>query len=112
MKRLTVTALAGALMLTSLGGAVAQSRCYSSDTACRIAELEERVAWLERQLERGGRGGGNRGATLATNQSCTFDSCEALARRACETAGFARGVPSQVDSSTSWPTLKEATCYD
>ena len=89
-----------------------QETCGASDTACRIRQLERRVEALERRL-----GGQTRsaGIEMAVDIYC-YDAanCLRLARRACEDAGFARGVPANRGNAPggSGYRFTRATCTD
>ena len=92
--------------------------CAMTDWTCRIDRLERRVAELEQEADRGGRGGGRGGARggrsldISVDRDCIFDSCAVMASQACTTAGFQRGAPSEVRQNGSWQRLVRATCMD
>lgn len=89
-------------------------RCSEADWTCRIDALERRVAELEHELDRGGRGDGRRGRStdMTVDRDCIFDSCTAMASKLCAEAGFTRGVPAEVRQNGSWQRLVRATCLD
>jgi len=128
MPRKTTTwaaiALASALIATGpAAGAQTTSTgspgCASTDTACRLDGLEQRLDYLidlmERQRpDRPGRPGTSRSIEIPVNQSCGYavDGCSTLAARLCTQGGFARGVPTSTTPSAFGTTLNRATCMD
>lgn len=88
--------------------------CGAQDWACRIETLERRVAELEREVDRGDRGGGRRGRSvdMSVDRDCISETCPNLATKLCANAGFARGVPIEVRQNGAWQHLLRATCLD
>jgi hypothetical protein len=113
-----------ALLLPTGATTAAQSRpdpdrtpCLSSDTACRLTRLENRVDYLidlmERQ-DRLGRRGQDRTLDIPVDQACGIaaDGCSTLATRLCTEAGFAHGIPTRTTRDVFDVTLTRITCMD
>ena len=87
--------------------------CRSDDMVCRIDALERRVAELERDGPRGGGGGRrDRGVEMAVGTDCIWESCQSIATRLCSSAGFKRGVATEIGQDGMYQRLDKATCFD
>ncbi|MDZ4363360.1 hypothetical protein [Brevundimonas sp.] len=88
-----------------------QATCSASDYDCRFTQIEASLARIERHLASGGGGTGG-GISVASDVGCyAADNCLTEARRVCEAAGFARGVPSEIRPNPGYsPRLLRVTC--
>lgn len=105
-----------ALAALMVGGASAQDRCRSDDLVCRIDRLEANVeriiAYLESRQD-DHRRPESRSVDVPTSYSCTGQGCAQLAVEACRQAGFARGVPAEIQTdSFGFTRMIRITCLD
>ena len=126
MRSLMMTAAIAALAFGIPSGSHAappQDACATSDTGCQLREIDRRLARIERMLDRLDRGGRDddrpgdrddaaaRGVSIAVNTQCSFTNCATVAAQACQTAGFTRGAPDEIDTTGPWQRVVRATCF-
>ncbi|NBB52558.1 hypothetical protein GVN24_30205 [Rhizobium sp. CRIBSB] len=96
--------------------AASQDRCDQDDLACRMDRLERQLDLVLTYLQRLDRNGpaaqGPAVVEMNTSEYCGTNNCVQEAARLCRAAGFARGVPVEVQPSTFGGHLTRATCMD
>jgi len=99
-----------------LAVASTQDRCDQDDLACRMDRLERQLDLVLTYLQRLDRNGpaaqGPALIEMTTNEYCRYSNCVEEAVRLCTTAGFARGVPVEIRTSTFNVQLVRANCMD
>lgn len=84
-----------------------QETCGANDMACRIRQLEHRVAMLERRLTQQPRNG----IEMAVNFTCSNRAeCVRRAVQACAEGGFTRGAPIDPEPLYSFFTVQRVAC--
>ena len=92
-----------ALLIT----APAQETCASHDTACRLRQLEYRVAMLEQRLAQQPRSG----IEMSVSFTCSNRAeCARRAAEACAEGGFTRGAPVEIRQLYSFYTVERVAC--